>query len=387
MSGNPDTVSDEQRLLRESAERFVEQEYTFEQRRRLLEAEPGAPGRWPTIVGLGWPGLPFAESDGGFGGSLADVAVLMRQFGRSLVIEPYVASVVLAGGLLCRLGTPAQRAAHLAPMIDGTRRLAFAFAEPQSRFALDDCLLRATPAGGGWRLDGRKIVVPGGAGADVFVVLARSAGERSGPAGLSLLLVPADAPGLAVRRYRTYDGHDACDLAFDGAALGAHALLGCAGEAFEEVDRIADCGAAMACAEAVGVLEAMFEDTLAYTKERRQFGRPLAANQALQHRLVDMRIQVREAQAMTAMAVDALAAADAAGDAVLRRRAVSAAKVHVGQALRHVGQEAVQLHGAIGTTDELRISHHFRRATALMSMFGDVDLHRRRLGGLLRDAA
>lgn len=385
-----DDTSTEQAMLRDSAQRFAESEYAFDQRQRRLAAPPGDPGCWAGIAGLGWLGLPFDEARGGYGGGFPDVAVLMRQFGRSLIVEPYLESVVLAGGLIARLGTQAQQSRWLAPMIDGSLRLAFAFAEPQSRFRIDDCALRAASSPGGWTLDGRKVVVQGGAGADAFVVLARSDGERFGESGLSLLVVPADAAGLSAMRYRNYDGHDACDLVFDSVRVGADALLGAAGAAYPEAERIVDVGAAMACAEAVGVLEVLFEDTLAYLKERTQFGRTLASNQALQHRLVDMRIQMREAQAMSAMAVDALGEADRIGGAeglALRRRSVSAAKVHLGQALRLLGQEAVQMHGAIGTTDEMRISHHFRRATALGIAFGDVDTHRRRFGELMRDAS
>lgn len=386
---SPDTafgLSQEQALLRDSAQRFAEKEYGFDQRKARLTCNPGQQDCWPALADFGWLGLPFSEADAGFGGSLADVAILMRQFGRSLFLEPYLANVVLAGGLLARLGTAEQKARWLAPMIEGRVRLAFAFGEPQSRYRLDDCATRAVPAPGGWTLHGRKTVVPGGASADAFIVLARTGGERVARDGLALLIVERASAGLSAAPFRTYDGHETCDLTLDAVHANQDAALGPVGGAHDEVDRIIDCGAAMACAEAVGVLEALFEDTLAYLKERRQFGQPLATNQALQHRLVDMRIQLREAQAMAAEAVDALLAADAASSngVALRQRAVSAAKVHVGQALRLLGQEAVQLHGAIGTTDDVRISHHFKRATFLSMLFGDVDWHRRRFGELLR---
>jgi len=371
--------TDEQTMLRDSVERFIQNEYTFEQRRKRLNMPATDRGCWGQFAAMGWLGLPFAEAQGGFGGSTSDVALLMREFGRGLVIEPFVPNVVLAGSLLARLGTPAQCSRYLAAMIDGRAQLAFAFGEAQSRFRLNDCLTQATTQGDDYVINGRKTVVHGGATADAFVVLVRTSGQQLDADGLSLLMVERGSAGVDIKPYRTYDGHTACELTLHDVRVEAAALLGPAGTAFAEAERALDYAAAMSCAEATGVLDVLFNDTLAYTKERQQFGRALASNQALQHRLVDMHIQLREAQAMVQMAVESL---DNADDA-LRRRAVSAAKVLVGGALRLLGQEAVQMHGAIGTTDDLRISHVFKRATLLGMLFGDADWHRQRLGTLM----
>jgi alkylation response protein AidB-like acyl-CoA dehydrogenase len=363
-------------LLADSVDRFLADHYSFEQRRRRLAGGPTDPGCWAQMAELGWLGLPFAEALGGFGGGWLDVALLMQRFGRALVVEPYLGNVVLAGGLLERLGSAGQQQRWLSPMIEGRCQLALAYGERAARHEWQRVRTIARPHGDGVELHGHKTLVWGGATANVFIVLAR---DDLADDALSLFVVERGSPGLSCEPITTVDGRAAAELSLDAVPVSAGQRLGLAGQALPEVARVVDAAAALGCAEGIGVLEVLFTGTLEYLKQRLQFGRPLASNQALQHRLVDMHTLLREAQGMAHFAVSALEA-----DAASRGRAVALAKVHVGEALRHVGQEAVQLHGAIGTTDEFPISHHFKRATALSLMFGDVDHHRARLGETLR---
>jgi alkylation response protein AidB-like acyl-CoA dehydrogenase len=363
-------------LLANSVDHFLADHYSFEQRRERLAGGPAGRGCWAQMAELGWLGLPFPEALGGFGGGWLDLALLMQRFGRSLVVEPYLANVVLAGGLLERLGSAAQQQRLLTPMIEGRWQLALAYGERAARHDWHRVRTIARPHGGGVELHGHKTLVWGGASAEAFIVLAR---EGALDDALSLFIVERGSPGLSCEPITTVDGRGAAELSLDAVPVSTGERLGRAGQALPEVARVVDAAAALVCAEGIGVLETLFTGTLEYLKQRQQFGRPLASNQALQHRLVDMHTLLREAEGMARFAVSALDA-----DAPTRSRAVSLAKVHVGEALRHVGQEAVQLHGAIGTTDEFPISHHFKRATALSLMFGDANHHRARLGDALR---
>ena len=361
-------------VLADSIDRFLADHYRFDQRRQRLAAAPDALGCWAPMAEFGWLGLPFAEAHGGFGGTWRDVALLMQRFGRALVVEPYVANVALAGELLARLGNAEQHERWLRPMIEGRCRLAFAYGERAARHQWQRVRTQLQPHDAGLVLHGGKTLVWGGAQADVLLVLAR----EGGPDGaLSLCLVERHAPGAHLTAVTTVDGRATCELTFGAAPVAAR--LGAPGAIAAEVERVLDIAAALACAEGIGVLEVLFDGTLDYLKQRQQFGRPLASNQALQHRLVDMHTLLREAAGMAQHAVVALDC-----DSEVRGHAVASAKAFLGDALRHIGQEAVQLHGAIGTTDEFPISHGFKRATALSLMFGDADHHRSRLGTMLR---
>ncbi len=367
-------ADDAQSMFADSVERFVTQTYTFEHRQQRLRT--GDPDRrdWRQMAEMGWLGLPFPEEVGGFGGSWQDVALLMRRFGRGLVVEPYLPGVVLSGGLIASLGQGAQHQRYLPPLIDGSLQLALAH---------ETGTLRACPDGGGLGLHGHAAMVWGGATAEAFVVAARLTGDLGVETDdIAIVVVERDSPGLAVTGFPTVDGHQAASIRLTDVRVPADRVLTRDGAAALAWTR--DVGAAMVCAEGIGVMEVLFEDTLAYLKERRQFGKPLASHQALQHRLVDMHALWREADGMAAMAVQALDATGSRDDVSARAMAVSSAKVHVAGALRQLGQEAVQLHGAIGVTDEFRISHYFKRATSLSLQYGDADHHRRRCGELLK---
>ena len=367
-------ADDAQTMFAASVERFVTQTYTFEHRRHRLKT--GDPDRrdWRQIAELGWLGLPFPEDVGGFGGSWQDVALLMRYFGRALVVEPYLPGVVLSGGLIASLGDGTQRQRYLPPLIDGSVQLALAH---------ETGTLRARAEGDGLILQGHAAMVWGGATAEAFVVAARLTGDLGQDTDdIAIAVVECDSPGLAVTGFPTVDGHQAASIRLTDVRVPPDRLL--TRDGARALNWTLDLGAAMVCAEGIGVMDVLFEDTLAYLKDRRQFGKPLASHQALQHRLVDMHALWQEAVGMAAMAVQALDAPGTRDDVSAREMAISSAKVHVAGALRQLGQEAVQLHGAIGVTDEFHISHYFKRATSLSLQHGDIDHHRRRCGELLK---
>ncbi|MDP6353203.1 MAG: acyl-CoA dehydrogenase family protein [Alphaproteobacteria bacterium] len=368
------SLSEEQQLLKDSVERFVRNDYGFDTRRALAEGDLGhGPDNWATFAELGWLAVPFAESSGGLGGGSVECMILMEAFGRGLVVEPYLHSVIVAGGLIEAAAEDSRRRDLLSGLIAGERILAFAHVEPQARFTLHDVATTAVADGDGWRLAGHKAVVFHGAAADRFVVSARTAGDSRDRSGISLFLVDRDTPGLAIRAYRTVDGLRAAEVTLDEVTLGSDALIGAPGVAIDAIEPVIDRATAAVSAEAVGIMDALYAQTLDYLKTRQQFGVPIGKFQALQHRAVDMFMACEETRSMVYMATLKLDA-----PAVERARAVSAAKVQVGQAGRLVGQEAVQLHGGMGVTDELIVGHYFKRLTMIDTLFGNADHHLRR---------
>ncbi|MGE0113214.1 acyl-CoA dehydrogenase family protein [Aquabacterium sp.] len=367
--------SPEQLQLRESVERFVREEYDFAHRRRLVASDPGHDEAcWRKYADFGWLAIPFSEDDGGIGGDAADVALVMEGVGRGLLLEPYLANVVLAGGVLSTLGSAEQKAQWLAPMMGGQAKLALAHAEAGGRYERAHCDTRLQREGQGLLLSGGKVLVHGGGVADAFVVIARNSGAVGDEQGLSAVVVPANAPGVAIKAYATHDGTRAADVTFDRVALPESALLGPEGGAFKALDQVLDRGIAALASEAVGAMGALVDATLDYLKTRKQFGRPIGTNQALQHRMVDMHIALDEARSMAlygALMVEE-------GDVGARRKALSATKIEIDRTARLVGQEAVQLHGAMGVTEELNVGHYFKRLTLIGLSLGDSNWHLRR---------
>ncbi len=373
------SFSDEQSLLADSVEKFVSNDYPFETRQQLSRSTLGyGTDNWQTFAELGWLGVPFPEADGGFGGSAVDTMILMEQFGKGLVVEPFLASVVLAGGALRHGGSAAQKDDWLAPLIEGSKQSALAFAEPKGRFNLADLTTRAEASDDGYRLTGYKCVVLNGPSADFFVVSARTSGEQRDPAGVSLFLVPADAPGLSRRDYPTVDGFRASELTLEAVALPANALLGPLHEGLPLLERVIDEGTLAVGAEAVGCMEVLYKTTVEYCKTREQFGQPIGKFQVLQHRMVDMFMEHEQSKSLMYMA--AMRMDEGYDDAA--RKAVSAFKVQVGRSGRFVAQGAVQLHGGMGMTDELNVGHYFKRLTMIDTLFGNVDFHLKRFGAL-----
>jgi alkylation response protein AidB-like acyl-CoA dehydrogenase len=365
-------LSDEQTLLAETLKRFVATHYTFDARAKIIASPAGHSGDvWAALAEMGVLGLPFAEAHGGFGGTTVDVMLVMEAIGEGLLVEPYLATVGLGGRFVARAGTRAQQDRILPALIQGKHTLAFAHTEPGARYDLRQVALRARRAGDGFTLDGDKRMVLHGGSADTLVVSARTAGGDTDTDGITLLLVPRSAPGVSVKDYRTLDNLRVADVRFEGVRVGADALLGRAGEGLPILEEVVDYATALTCAEAVGAIRYANESTLEYTKTRRQFGVPIASFQALQHRMVDMMISYEQARSMAYLACVKIDTADAAE----RRRVISAAKIKIADACRHVSQEAVQLHGGMGMTEELKISHTFRRLTMLGQAFGDAEHH------------
>jgi len=372
-------LTEEQQMIVDQVAKFVANESPVERFRKLRETEQGwEPSMWAKMAEQGWLAISLPEEQGGFGGSFVDTALILERLGRGLVPEPYIASVVLAGGLLSELGTDAQREAFLAPMTEGRTSLAFAYAEKQSRYELADCRTKAEKSGSGWRISGEKVWVLNGHAADQVVVVARTAGDAQDEAGLSLFVVDGEAPGLTRVRVPGMDGQRTALLRFDGVEVGGDRLLGREGDAFAAIEKAIDRGAAAACAEGQGQVQELFERTVAYLKEREQFGVPIGSFQALQHKAADMYAEAelcKSAMILAAIQVDH-------DDPDVRRRDVSAAKLQLSDGGWFVQENAIQLFGGIGVTDEQDEGLFFKRLRVLNGLFGDADWHVKRFQSL-----
>ncbi|MCZ6838970.1 MAG: acyl-CoA dehydrogenase family protein [Alphaproteobacteria bacterium] len=373
-------LSEEQRLLKDSAERFIERDYPFDKRRQYAATEEGfSRDAWRQFAELGWIGLAMPADHGGLDGSLTDTAVLMEALGRGLVVEPYLSTVLLGGGLLRHGGSADQQAALIPPLIDGGLLFAFAFAERQSRYNLADVKTTARAAGDGYVLDGAKGVVIHGGSADKLIVSARLTGDSRDAAGISLFLVDGDTEGVSRRHYPTVDGLHAAEITLNGVSVAGDDLLGPAGAAYPLMERVIDEASVAICAEAVGIMSVLVDATVQHLKTRQQFGGPIGRFQVLQHRAVDMFNALELSRALVYRTAETIAATD---DSANRARAASATKVQIGRAGKLVGQQAIQLHGGMGMTDELSVSHYFKRLTMICALFGDTDHHLKRYAAL-----
>jgi pimeloyl-CoA dehydrogenase small subunit len=369
-------LTEEQRLLRNSVDRLLSDNYTFEKRRTYLaEAEGWSRGLWSRYAELGLLGLPFAEQYGGFGGGGVETMLVMEAFGRALALEPYLATVVLAGTALRLAGNEAQQQALLPSVAEGNRRLAFAHGEQQARYDLPDALTKATHKGDSWVIDGGKSVVLHGDSADTLIVSARTGGDRNDTSGITLFLVDGAANGVARRSYVLRDGTRAAEITLSGVEIGADAVLGEIGAGFPVIERVVEAGIAAMAAEAVGAMETMQTMTLEYLKTRQQFGQPIGRNQALQHRATEMFVALEQGRSLAMLAAMTLDEPDATE----RARNTSMIKAGIGQAARFVSQNAVQLHGGIGMTEEYAVGHYFRRVMVIEHTFGDTAHHLSRL--------
>ncbi|MDC0214579.1 acyl-CoA dehydrogenase family protein [Gammaproteobacteria bacterium] len=373
------SFSDEQALLQESVSRFITNDYGFDARQKNSRSELGyGAENWKTFAELGWLGVPFAESAGGFGGGAVELMLMMEEFGKGLVVEPYVSTVVACGTALNVAGSEQQQAEHIPSIVDGSKLWALAFAEPQSRFNLADLITSAKKDSGKYLLNGYKAVVVGGPNADFFVVSVRTSGEQRDREGVSLFIIPSDAPGVSTRDYPTVDGQRASELTLDNVELDESSLLGQEDHGLSVLEQATDLATLAVGSEAVGCMEVLYKDTVEYCKNREQFGQPIGKFQVLQHRMVDMFMEHEQSKSLMFMA--AMRWDEGYGPEA--QKAVSAFKVQVGKSGKFVGQGAVQLHGGMGMTDELNIGHYFKRLTIIDTMFGNVDHHLRRFGSL-----
>lgn len=371
------SLSDEQSLLKDSVERFVQNDYDFDKRRKVMAEEDGFSRKnWQQFAELGWLAIPFSEEDGGFGGGAIELMLVMEQIGRGLIVEPYLPTVVLAGGFLRRAGSAAQKEQYLAGIIDGSKLSAFAFAEPQGRFNLADLTTTAKAQGDGYVLNGHKAVVLGGPAADFLVVSARTAGDQRDAEGISLFLVDANAKGVSRRDYPTVDGLRASEVMLENVEVGKDALIGAEGSALPLIEAVIDDAILAVGCEAVGAMEVLYKATVEYSKQRVQFGQPIGKFQVLQHRMVDMFMEYEQSKSLMFMAAMRLDE----GYNGAAKKAISGFKVQVGKSGRFVGQQAVQLHGGMGMTEELSVGHYFKRLTMIDTLFGNVDFHLKRYG-------
>lgn len=365
------SLSDEQSMLADSVARFIDNDYDFVRRRKIAESEQGYSAElWQTFAELGWTAVPFAEEDGGLGGGPVELILLMQEFGRGLIVEPFLPTVLLAGGVLKRVATAAQKERWLSAIIDGSLQAALAFSEPQSRFEIANIATTARPNGDGYVLNGHKNLVLNGGNAELIVIPARTGGSNTDEEGIGLFAIPADAEGVERRSYRTVDAHQADDITLKNVQIDAEAVLGEPGAGFETLRSVIDEATHAVCAEAVGILRAMHDKTVEYAKNRIQFGVPIGSFQALQHRMVETFMACEQLHSLllwTTM-LNAAGHADA-------RKSISALKYQVGTAGQKIAREAIQIHGGMGVTWELDIAHYFKRFTAIELLFGNADYH------------
>jgi pimeloyl-CoA dehydrogenase small subunit len=376
-------LTEEQRLLKDSIDGLLTDSYDFESRKKYMKEKGGwSKAVWGKLAEQGLLGLPFSEADGGFGGGGVETMIVMEALGKALVLEPYLATVVIGGGFLRHAGTDAQKAAHVPGIVDGSKTLAFAQLEKNSRYDLFDVATTAKKKGDGWIIDGEKFVVLNGENAETLIVTARTKGDRRDKSGIGVFLVPASAKGVTKKSYPTQDGLHAADITFTGVEVGADAALGNPDDGLALIERVVDEARIALCAEAVGLMDESLKTTVEYIKTRKQFGVAIGSFQSLQHRASDMFVAAEQARSMSMFAT----MAGDFEDAKERANAIAAAKVQIGKSLKFVGQQAIQLHGGIGMTMEAKIGHYFKRLTMIENSFGDTDYHRRRVadgGGLV----
>ena len=369
-------LSDDQRLLQDSITRLLGDRYAFEQRKGYVKAAEGfSPALWSQYAELGLLGVPFAEEYGGFGGGAQEIMLVMQAFGRALILEPYLATVVLGGTALQLAGSDGQKAEIFPAVAEGRMKLAFAHSERQARYDLSDVVTTAKRSGGGWVLDGAKSVVTHGDAADKLVLSARTSGDRYDADGITLFLVDTAAAGLARRGYATRDEQRAADVALSNVTVGDGDVLGEVGNGLAIVQRIVEAGIAATGAESVGAMEAMHSMTLEYSKTREQFGKPIGSYQVVQHRLADMFMTMEQGRSMAMLATMMVEEPESAE----RTRKIAMAKVGLGQAARYVSQSAIQMHGGIGMTEEYAVGHYFRRCMVIERLFGDPAYYLQRL--------
>ena len=369
--------TEEQSMLRDTVTSFLQDKYDFDKRRKMITSETGRdPAIWEAFANeLGILGAPFSEDLGGLGGGAIENMIVMEEFGKALVVEPYLGTVVIGGGFLKHSGY-AGAADLIGGIIEGKVIIAFAYAEPQGRYTWSDLKTTAKKDGSGYVLNGHKAVVIGAPWATHLIVTARTSGGQRDESGVSVFIVDRNAKGVVTRDYPTVDGQRASEVYLENVSVGADALIGVEGAGLPLVNKVLDEATAASCAEAVGAMRQLHAGTLDYARQRKQFGVAIASFQVLQHRMVDMFMNVEQSVSMTYMATIKLT------DDAERAKAVSAAKVQIGKACKFVGQNAIQIHGGMGMTDELAIGHYFKRATMIEGLYGSVDHHLRRYENL-----
>ena len=364
-------LSEEQKMIQQSVERFVQENYDLTNRVKISSEDPGySQDYWTAMAELGWLGLAFSEEDGGFGGNQIDTLVLMEQFGKGLVLEPFLANIVLGGGAIKRGGTPAIKESVLPNLIEGSLQLTLAYAEEQSRFDIEDVATAAREDGNNFIINGKKSMVLNAESADKIVVVARTNGSQVDEDGISLFLVDATSKGVERENFPTVDGLRASEITFTDVEVSSDNLIGEKDKGFSILQAVVNDAILALSAEAVGAMEVLYKDTVEYTQQREQFDHPLSDFQVLQHRMVDMFMEYEQCKSLLLRAT-----METVQDPILAQRTVHALKHLIGKSGIFVGESAVQLHGGMGVTEELRIGHFFKRLLVIDSQFGNSDFH------------
>jgi len=372
------SLNEVQLMLADSIEKFIANDYDFETRQKYSGSELGySKDVWNTFAELGWTAFPFSEDDGGFDGGPVDLMVVFERLGRGLVVEPYLANVVLAGGILKRAASDVQKAKWLGPLMGGECQATLAFVEPQARYNINNIATKAVRDGDSWLINGSKGYVFNGGNADLIIVPARSSGEQCDSGGITLFGLARDSAGISIRDYETIDGQRAAEIDLKNVALSSDAVIDEVDAGFDALQSTIDDATFAVCAEAVGIMSVLTEKTIEYTKNRVQFGVPISSFQALQHRMVEMYTACEQSRSLLMWAAMAIA-----GDSDDADKAVHSLKYQIGVAGTLVGEEAVQIHGGMGVTWELDVAHYFKRLTAINLMFGNADWHLDRLSGM-----
>ena len=365
------TFNEEQTLIQDQVDQFVQKEYDWETRQSLSNSDLGfGESKGQKFAELGWLGISVSEDSGGFGGSAIESMLIMEAFGKGLVVEPFLETMIMAGSLIDDYGSDEQKSSILEPAISGEMHLALAYAEPQSRFNLSDVVTEAKPEGENYILNGYKSVVMNGPSANKIIISARTSSSQLDENGITLFIVDSDSKGLSKTNYKTVDGRRASDLTIENVSVSKDNIIGNLDSGFEILDSAIDKAILAISAEAVGAMEVLYKTTVEYTKTREQFGTPIGKFQVLQHRMVDMFMEYEQCKSLLYMAT--MKHEEGAPDA---KKAISGLKYQVGKAGKFIGQQAVQLHGGMGVTDELNVGHYFKRLTTVGTIFGNTDYH------------
>ena len=376
--------SEEQTMIKDSVSRFVREQYDFDTRRGIIGSDAGISREfWTMFAELGWLSVPFAEEYGGFGGNAVDIAVVMEELGKGIVVEPYASTVVVFGGLVSASTNTDLKEQVIPSIIDGSCLGSFAYVEPQSRFEMTDITTTAAENDSGYTLNGVKTVVANGGTANKFIVSARTSGEQFDHSGISLFLVDAESPGVDIKAYKMMDGQSAATVTFSDVTVAESQLLHTAGEGMDLVDQVMPQILIGLSAEALGIMATLNTLTVDYTKTRQQFGTPISSFQVLQHRMVDTFMACEQTKSMLYRGLcESKSVSEGETDVEALAKTVHALKATVARYGKTIGEEAIQLHGGIGMTDELNIGHYVKRLMMINTTFGDGDFHQKKFNQL-----
>ena len=370
--------NEEQTLIQSQVAQFIQRDYEWEKRQVLVASDLGfSSENWKTFAELGWLGISLSEKSGGFGGSALESMIIMEEFGKGLVVEPFLETVILCAGLIDSCGNEEQKADLLGPVISGEMHLALGFTEPQSRFNLADVTTEAKKKNGDYLVSGFKSVVMNGPNADKLIISARTSGKQDDKEGISLFVIDKNLEGVSLRNYPTVDGRRASEVTLENVIIPSSSLLSEEGKGFQHLEGAIDRATLAICAEAVGAMEVLYKTTVEYTKTREQFGQAIGKFQVLQHRMVDMFMEYEQSKSLLYMAT--IKNVEGSKDA---KKAISGLKYQVGKAAKFIGQQSVQLHGGMGVTEELNVGHFFKRLTTIITIFGNTDYHLKRYSQL-----